>query len=148
MSDPHLFEFDLDRGIKGQVIEQLEASPLLDLTQGVGPRASGVYALYHKGTLVYVGKASMETTASGRNLRDRLGEHRRKIAGRQNIALSDMQCRYLTFVSEWWVFATELALITHYSPEWNSSGFGSKMPGAGRPGTHRVSLWDAAFPPR
>ncbi len=148
MSDPHRFEFDLDRGIKEQVIAQLEASPLLDLTDGVGPRESGIYALYYNTRLVYVGKASTGLTASGRTLRARLGEHRRKIAGRRNITLADMQCRYLTFVSDWWVFAAELALMTHYTPEWNSSGFGSKTPGAGRPGTHRVSRWDSDFPPK
>jgi Eco29kI restriction endonuclease len=72
---------------------------------------------------------SKDTTMSKRTLRDRLGEHRRKISGRQNISISDMQCRYLTFASEWWVFAAEFALITHYAPEWNASGFGSKTPG-------------------
>ena len=146
MSDPHRFEFDLDRGIKEQVIAQLEASPLLAFADGEGPLASGIYALYYKNQLVYVGKASKGTTRSGRTLRARLAEHRRKIAGRRNITLADMQCRYLTFVSEWWVFAAELALMTHYTPQWNSSGFGSKTPGVGRPGTHRVSRWDSDFP--
>lgn len=59
-----------------------------------------------------------------------------------------MKCRYLTFESEWWVFAAEFALISHYKPEWNYSGFGSKVPGAGRPGTHRVSTWDTLYPKR
>ena len=57
-----------------------------------------------------------------------------------------MKCRYLTFESEWWVFAAELAMITQYEPEWNTSGFGSKVPGVGRPGTARVSKWDDLFP--
>ena len=113
-----------------------------------GPRESGVYALYFKGRLVYIGKASKDTTKSGRTLRDRLGEHRRKIAKHQNISLADMQFQYLTFVSEWWVIAAEFALITHYDPKWNESGFGSKTPGSGRPGTHRVSSWDELFPPK
>lgn len=147
VSDPHRFEFDLDRGIQEQVIARLEDSPLLDMAEGVGPLASGIYALYHKGTLVYIGKASTGLTKSGRTLRARLAEHRRKIARRRNITLDEMKCRYLTFSSDWWVFAAELAVITHYSPEWNSSGFGSKAPGIGRPGTHRVSSWDAQFPP-
>jgi hypothetical protein len=57
-----------------------------------------------------------------------------------------MSCRYLTMASEWWVFAAEFALITRYAPEWNASGFGSKTPGVGRPGTHRVSRFDERFP--
>jgi hypothetical protein len=146
--DPHRFEFDLDRGIRLQAVEKLEASPVLELARNVGPQSSGVYALYHKDKLVYVGKASKGTTKSKRTLRDRLNEHAAKIADRQNIALADVSCRYLTFSSEWWVFAAEFALIAHYEPEWNASGFGSKVPGKGRPGTERVSRWDDKFPKR
>ncbi len=129
-----------------QVVEKLEGSPLLPLTPQAGLRESGIYALYFKKKLVYIGKASKGTTKSKRSLKDRLGEHCAKIAGRQNISLSDMQCRYLTFASEWWVFAAEFALMRHYRPEWNDSGFGSKVPGIGRPGTDRVSKWNEQFP--
>src|SRR5436190_16884226 len=129
VSDRHFFDFDLDRGIRLQVVEKLEASPELLLTKGVGPALSGVYALYYKGKLMYIGKATREMTKSGRTLRSRLNEHVGKIGSRQNIELSDMSCRYLTFRSEWWVFAAEFALMSHYKPEWNLSGFGSKVPG-------------------
>lgn len=145
-NDPHKFEFDLDRSIRSQAVEKLEASPMLALHKNVGPQTSGIYALYHKGGLVYIGKASKGTTKSKRTLRDRLNEHVGKIKGRQNITLDEMQCRYLTFKSEWWVFAAEFAIIDHYAPEWNASGFGSKTPGKGRPGTHRTSRWDQQFP--
>jgi hypothetical protein len=146
--DPHHFDFDLDQGIRNQVVEKLESSPMLALTKGVGPQASGIYALYFKQRLVYVGKASKGTTKSKRTLRARLAEHAAKISGRRNITLDDVKCRYLTFSSEWWVFAAEFALMVHYNPEWNTSGFGSKVPGVGRPGTDRVSRWDELFPPR
>ena len=145
--DPHRFDFDLDRGIKEQVVEKMESSPMLRLMEGVGPRASGIYALYFRGDLVYVGKASTSRTKSARTLRQRLSEHRTKISKRRNITLDEMYCRYLTFVSDWWVFAAEFALMAHYHPEWNDSGFGSKTPGVGRPGTHRVSRWNELFPP-
>ncbi len=144
----HHFDFDLDRAIGAQVVEKLESSPLLLLTRNVGPKESGIYALYFKGKLVYIGKASKDTTKSKRTLRSRLNEHVGKIEGRQNISLGDMQCRFLTFVSEWWVFAAEFALMVHYEPEWNTSGFGSKTPGKGRPGTDRVSRWNELFPPK
>jgi hypothetical protein len=65
LDDLHRCDFDLDRGIREQVVERLEASPLLPLTKNVGPPLSSIYALYHKNTLVYVGKASKETTISG-----------------------------------------------------------------------------------
>jgi len=147
-SDPHHFDFDLDRGIRMQVVEKLEASPLLALSREAGPPASGIYALYHKGRLVYVGMVSKGTTKSKRTLRSRLSEHANKISGRKNIRLEEMKCRYLTFESEWWVFAAEFALIIHYKPAWNASGFGSKVPGKGRPGTERVSRWNELFPPK
>lgn len=145
--DPHRFEFDLDRGIRTQLVKSLEASPLLPLRRGVAPSQSGIYALYFKDELVYVGKASSGTTKSRRTLRERLNEHVSKIAKRQNITVEDMSCRYLTFESDWWVFAAEFALMAHYHPAWNDSGFGSKTPGRGRPGV-RVNQWDTRFPPQ
>ena len=128
-----------------QVVEKLECSPLLTLSRGVGPTKSGVYGLYFRGELVYVGKASKGTTKSGRTLRARLNEHVGKVAGRPNLPQAELACRYLTFVSEWWVFAAEFALIAHYSPEWNESGFGSKTPGKGRPGIH-PNKWNEHYP--
>lgn len=95
--DPHHFDFDLDLGIRNQVVEKLESSPTLALTRGVGPQASGIYALYFKDRLVYVGKASKGTTKSKRTLRARLAEHAAKISGRRNITLDEVKCRYLTF---------------------------------------------------
>ena len=145
-TDSHAFDFDLDQGIRDQVVKRLESSPLLPLSKAAGPSESGIYVLYYKGKLVYIGKASKGTTKSKRTLRARLSEHVGKIQSRSKISLDDMKCRYLTFESEWWVFAAELAMITQYEPEWNTSGFGSKVPGVGRPGTARVSKWDDLFP--
>ncbi len=94
-NDPtHHFVFDLDTAIRLQVVKVLEDSPLMPLVKDAGPPDSGIYALYHLGKLVYVGKASKETTKSGRTLRARLNEHVFKIAGRQNIDLADVQFRY------------------------------------------------------
>jgi hypothetical protein len=104
--------------------------------------------LYWKETLVYVGKASQATTKSKRTLRARLNEHVSKITGRQNVSLDEMTCRYLIIKSDWFVWAAENALMTYFNPAWQHSGFGSKVPGAGRLGTHRVSEWNKQFPPR
>ena len=139
MPDSHKFEFEIDRAIRTQVREKLEASPELRLSEDVASARKGVYALYWKGKLVYAGKA-LHTT-----LKRRLAEHARKIAGRRNIAVSQMTCRFLTIESDWFVRAAEDALISTYKPLWNASGFGSHVPGRGRPGT-RVSQWDRAFP--
>ena len=141
MTDPHKFEFEIDRAIRTQVREKLESSPELPLSEDVAPAKKGVYVLYWKGRLVYAGKA-LHTT-----LKRRLVEHSRKIAGRRNMALRQITCRFLTIESDWFVRAAEDALITSYKPLWNASGFGSHVPGRGRPGT-RISQWDQEFPPK
>ena len=144
--DPHEFVFELDRAIRDQVIEKLNNSPMLVLERNCSPQKSGIYALYFKRKLVYIGKASKGTTKSKRTLRSRLNEHVGKLDNRDNLKLSDVCCRFLTIESDWFVWAAEFALINHFQPEWNNSGFGSKVPGVGRPGTHRVSKFNQMFP--
>ncbi len=139
--NPHEFFFEIDIAIRTQVIQKLEASPLLQLVRDCAMPLKGVYALYWKGSLVYAGK-SLQVT-----LKRRLNEHYAKIAGRRNIDLTDMTCRFLTIQSDWFVRAAEDALISNYTPIWNLSGFGSHVPGRGRPGV-RVSRWDTDFPPK
>ena len=71
----HHFNFDLDRGIRSQVVGKLGNSPLLPwkTRRTTGER---IYALYFKNRLVYIGKASREITKSKRTLRARLpSEH-------------------------------------------------------------------------
>jgi hypothetical protein len=139
MCDKHDFEFEFDKAYTHQLIEKFEASPQHDLVMDVASPKKGVYALYHKGRLVYAGKA-LDTT-----LKRRLNEHVRKIESRTNIRLADMSCRFLIINSDWYVRAGEHALITSYKPEWNASGFGSHVPGKGRPGI-RTSKWDSLYP--
>lgn len=141
MCDRHNFFFEFDKAFTVQLIEKFEASPTHPLTEDVAPPEKGVYALYRRGAIVYAGKA-LRTT-----LRRRLAEHARKIAGRRNISLRQMTCRFLVIGSDWFVRAGEHALIESYDPAWNLSGFGSHVPGIGRPGVRR-SRWDTEFPPR
>ena len=119
--DPHEFIFELDRAIRDQVVAALGGSPLSPLARDVAPKRSGVYALYFKDQLVYIGKASKGTTKSKRTLRDRLNEHVGKLGNRQNLSLEDMTCRFLTIESDWFVRAAELALIGVSQPAWNGS---------------------------
>lgn len=140
MCDKHAFVFEWDKAYTHQLIAKFEESPQHPLTEdGVAPPEKGVYALYRKGKLVYAGKA-LQTT-----LKRRLSEHAKKIASRKNISLDEMKCRFLTIESDWFVRAGEHALIQTYTPEWNASGFGSHVPGKGRPGI-KVSKWDTDFP--
>jgi len=142
MCDRHGFVFEIDKAYTAQLIQKFEASPAHRLGEEIGPPQPGIYALYRRGRIVYAGKAMGATT-----LKRRLAEHARKIAGRRNILLGQMTCRFLIIESEWYVWAGEFALIQTYEPDWNASGFGSHVPGRGRPGI-RVCRWDREFPPR
>ncbi len=141
MCDRHQFFFEFDKAFTQQLIEKFEASPAHPLSEDVAPPSKGVYAIYRRGRIVYAGKA-LDTT-----LRRRLAEHTRKIAGRKNIQPGEVSCRFLIIESDWFVRAGEHALIETYEPDWNLSGFGSHVPGRGRPGVRR-SRWDTEFPPR
>lgn len=141
MCDKHDFVFEFDKAYNHQFIEKFEASPEHPLTPDVAPHRKKVYALYHRGELVYAGKA-LETS-----LGRRLAEHHKKIAGRQNIDVSAVTCRFLIIEGDWFVRAAEDALIQYYDPAWQRSGFGSHVPGVGRPGV-RKNRWDTDFPPR
>ncbi len=140
MCDQHAFFFEFDKAYNQQLIEKFESSPEHALAPDVAPTLKGVYALYHKSGLVYAGKALNTTLAR------RLNEHYRKISSRQNIDVSELSCRFLTIDGDWFVRAAEDALIQHYSPLWQNSGFGSHVPGRGRPGV-RKSRWDSMYPP-
>ncbi len=85
--------------------------------------------------LVYVGKTSGNGT-----LRKRLGTHFNKIDSRQNISVDRIVCRYLEIEHDWNVLFAEHHLIEAPEitkdppPPWNTNGFGSNVPGRGRPG--------------
>lgn len=91
----------------------------------------GVYQLYHRGKLVYVGKTDNEA-----GLRKRLLRHCEKISSRLNLNPRDVSFKAVRI----YVFTAmdlEGALIRHYRTEqgalaWNNSGFGSNDPGRKR----------------
>jgi len=128
--------------IPTHLLERFEESPLLNFPPAAAPAETGIYGLYLRQELVYIGKA-----ARGSNLKRRFAEHARKIGGRKTIKLSQMQCRFLVIAEEW-VHYAEHHLIGHYKPEWNGSGFGSHIPGAGRPGIKGPATWDQKYPPK
>jgi len=141
MCDKHRFIFEWDKAYTHQLIKKLEASPEHRLEPDVAPPEKGVYVLYRNRKIVYAGKA-LQTT-----LRRRLNEHATKISGRRKISIREMSCRFLLIEDDWFVRAGEHALIVSYKPEWNTTGFGSHVPGKGRPGI-RKSKWDTEFPPK
>jgi hypothetical protein len=131
------FTFDLT----GALAEQLDAA-LPTLTpellsvgqlQTVDP-VPGIYQLYLRGDLVYVGKAD-------RSLRARLSDHHRKIIGRLNIDIADMTFTGLYLEGTWIPVGPEQMLIKRRElqgvrPPWNFNGFGINDPGKERDTTN------------
>lgn len=126
--------------IPKHLLERFEESPLLDFPSPKTPTETGIYGLYVGSELVYIGKATSKS-----NLRRRFSEHAGKISGRKNIKLAQMRCRFL-IIAEEWVHYAEHHLIDYFKPEWNGSGFGSHVPGAGRPGVKGPPTWDQKYP--
>ncbi len=125
------FDIDLPRALREQLVEAFAAlEPAFLNTENIAevPSERGVYQLYHLEQLVYTGKAD--------NLRSRLAQHRRKIAGRNNISLDDMKFKCLYMSANWVTLAPEAQLIDLYTSQgtstWNGGGFGPHDPGAGR----------------
>src|ERR1700738_5178638 len=92
--------------IPTHLLERFEESPLLNFPPAAPPD-TGIYGLYINQNLIYIGKA-----ARGSNLKRRFAEHAKKIGGRKNIKLSQMQCRFL-MIAEEWVHYAEHHLIGH-----------------------------------
>lgn len=144
------FEIDIIHALSSQLIDafsKVEVGPLTDDTIRSLAKGQGVYMLYHRRSLVYVGKAD--------SLKRRLGEHRHKISGRQNISVQDMAFKCLFVHANWTTLAPENSLIKHYRKAgegecaWNGNGFGPHDPGRERETTNKPpDGFDAQHPIR
>jgi Uri superfamily endonuclease len=126
------FEFQLPEALLSQMIERLDgAEPGLLVPENLAliPDAQGVYQLFHRGTLVYIGKTDAEA-----GLRARLERHCRNVQHRHGIEPADVEFKALRV----YVFTAvdlETQLIAHYGRDaspWNGSGFGANDPGRER----------------
>ncbi|SFT43263.1 Eco29kI restriction endonuclease [Actinopolyspora lacussalsi subsp. righensis] len=133
------FKLSITRAMADQLAEaldQLEPAPLTKENVEALEARPGVYELYLRGERVYVGKASK--SKSSKDLPGRLGDHIRKLSGRQGITLDDMsfQCLYVDEDLE--AAAPETMLINKYKDKakqtlpWNFNGFGNNDPGRNR----------------
>jgi len=144
------FEIDIISALSSQLVDafsKLETGHLSEEELASLPKGQGVYKLYHRGELVYVGKAEQ--------LRKRLEEHRFKISGRQNISPSEMGFKCLFVHPNWTALAPESSLIQHYrltqpgGCAWNGNGFGPHDPGRDRETTDKPPEgFDAKYPIR
>ncbi|MBR7833482.1 Eco29kI family restriction endonuclease [Actinospica durhamensis] len=128
----------------GEEIRKLTPAPLApSALSGLKPEP-GVYQLYRRDKLVYIGKAD-------RSLPERLAQHGRKISGRENISTSEMTFTCLYVAEDFSAVAPETLLIKqhqgHGQAPWNNNGFGNKDPGRNRDRTVvKSSHFDAHFP--
>lgn len=143
------FEFALAPALLKQLVSLLDRMPqgqLTPVTADQLPNAQGVYQLFHRDKLVYVGKTDAEA-----GLRQRLSRHAWTIMSRHNLSVDDISFRAVEVL----VFSAmdlETALIEHYKrrdqkPAWNGSGFGSNDPGRKRDTTAlKADGFDANYP--
>lgn len=141
------FEIDIISALSSQLVtafEKLEVGPLsVDVLKSLDA-GKGVYQLFHKGALVYVGQAE--------SLKKRLEEHREKISGRRNIRVDEMGFKCLYVHPNWTALAPEDALIKYHRKlgkgtcPWNGNGFGPHDPGRERETTNKpVEGFDATY---
>lgn len=91
--------------------------------------------------------------SAGYPMHDRLRQHEDSIRHAENLRIEDFWCRFI-LVNQVWVGLGEQMMIGYHAPIWNNpiNGFGSKVPGVGRPGKEgRItgrSRWDTLHPGR
>ncbi|MCM0020619.1 MAG: GIY-YIG nuclease family protein [Tagaea sp.] len=127
------FEFDLPKALLERLAATLDATQPAPLTEESAARlgdVQGVYELFHKGQLVYVGKTDAKA-----GLRQRLSQHALKIKHRIGLDPSDVSFKAVRI----FVFTAmdlEADLIVHRKKRgklaWDKSGFGNKDPGRKR----------------
>lgn len=118
---------------------RLTAAALADLSE-----YPGVYQLYHRGELVYVGKADQ-------SLPQRLERHLNKLGGRLNIELADVTFTCLYVDEDLDALAPEKMLIDRFRAQgrvrWNFNGFGNNDPGQQRDTTlYKDDHFDMLYP--
>lgn len=141
------FDFDLASAVTEQLIAAFDAlpvGPLVKTTLKEIEAEQGVYQLFLKGKLVYVGKAEIP-------LPKRLEEHRWNLFGRHNVDMKDLGFKGLIIHKNWAPSVHENILIRHYrnqgDSEWNLSGFGNHDPGRKREDTEtNENHFDALYP--
>ncbi|WP_159094732.1 GIY-YIG nuclease family protein [Stenotrophomonas sp. ESTM1D_MKCIP4_1] len=113
---------------------------------GISGDGQGVYQLFYKGELAYIGKTDLEA-----GLRKRLLRHANKISSRKNIEKKDVKFLSLR-VYVYSAMDLESSLIAYYKKQktpafWNTSGFGSNDPGRQRDTSGvKESHFDSLYP--
>lgn len=142
-------EFDLPTAMLSQLVglfDQMTPGPLNERAVSELPEEQGVYQLFFKDNLVYVGKTDADA-----GLKQRLLRHAKKIRSRQNLHQSEVTFKAVR-VYVFTMMDLEALLIKHYrsanmSLAWNFSGFGSNDPGRNRDNSKiKKDHFDSLYP--
>lgn len=141
------FEFDLATPFFEQLLAVFDALGRVPLDAAHIAQVEthqGVYGLYRKETLVYIGKAD-------KPLPDRLQEHRTKLSGRLNVTPDEMRFKAVYLAKTWVPLAPEAMIMKHFREqglcEWNGNGFGPHDPGRNREKTNKPPEgFDSTYP--
>jgi len=176
--EDHVYNSKAFAELVKDAVRFFNGTPVLSLPLVQRFAGAGVYAIYATQTHglyapygqvinrtawnvpIYVGKAVpsgwrqnriVGTARISNDLHGRLMQHARNIAIGKGLDVSDFYCRFAIFEggSEDMIAAIETALISMYSPLWNSvvDGFGNHDPGKGRLASS-PSAWDVLHPGR
>jgi hypothetical protein len=143
------FRPSITRALRDQLVTSLDAlepDPLTTTAIEALLRRPGVYQLYHRDELVYIGKADT-------SLPRRLTKHHRKLSGREHIDIRDVRFAALYVYEDLKAVAPETLLIEHYRAlgraPWNFNGFGNNDPGQNRDQTlFDAGHFDVQYPAR
>ncbi|MCC5881909.1 MAG: Eco29kI family restriction endonuclease [Halomonas sp.] len=164
------------RHLAESIAREVVDAPIRPLSETSDLVGAGVYAIYYTGSCewyspiaeqnedeqfeqpIYVGKAipkggrkggfSVDPSAKGTALRDRLRKHYSSVKQAENLEEDQFFYRYL-LVDDVWIPLGENMLIEQFRPAWNIliDGFGNNQPGGGREKQKRSS-WDVLHPGR
>jgi hypothetical protein len=142
------FEFDLPDALLTHLIQAFDNLAAATLSASYVkeiPEVQGVYQLFLRDKIVYIGKTDAEA-----GLRRRLERHAWTIQHRRNLGPEDVTFKALR-VFVFTAMDLETQLIRHYqgagTVSWNNSGFGSNDPGRQRDTTNaKPEGFDAQFP--
>ena len=117
------FEFDLPQALLAHLIQAFDTmgpGPLTPEVVELIPEAQGVYQLFHRGTLVYIGKTDAQS-----GLRQRLSRHAWTVQHRKNLDPLEVSFKAIR-VYVFTAIDLETQLIQHYkataSVAWNLAG--------------------------
>ena len=131
--DPTVFEGERNRWVL-LLAKTIAIAPHIKFGEVPGPIAHGIYLLYMRGRLIYIGKSSGDSVSTGNSIFGRLEAHWVKVQNRVGLFPELMTYQVIPIDAEYsgTILQIEQYAIQTYKPYLNRTGFGSANPGHGR----------------